>query len=56
MRRVYDIIASILGESKQGGFDSNTFQYQFNCPNCADEKGYVDGKYNLEVSFSLLPF
>ena len=53
MRRVYDIIVSILGESKQGGFDSNTFQYQFNCPNCADEKGYVDGKYNLEVSFSL---
>ena len=26
---------------------------QFNCPFCADEKGGVDNKYNLEISFSL---
>lgn len=42
-----------MGESKQGGYDKNTTQYQFNCPFCADEKGGVDGKHNLEVSFAL---
>lgn len=31
-------------------------QYQFNCPYCADEKGGIDNKYNLEISFSLGKF
>ena len=53
MRRIYDILVSFLGESKQGGYDESVMQYQFNCPNCADEKGSIDNKYNLEVSFSL---
>ena len=53
MQRVYNILVSIMGESKQGGYDKNTTQYQFNCPYCADEKGGIDNKYNLEVSFSL---
>lgn len=53
MQRIYNILVSILGESKQGGFDRGCFQYQFNCPWCADEKGAVDNKYNLEVSFAI---
>lgn len=53
MQRIYNILSSILGESKQGGYDSSITQYQFNCPNCAEEKGYIDNKYNLDISFSL---
>ena len=49
-------MTSILGESKQGYYDSSVYQYQFNCPYCADEKGGVDNKYNLEVSFALGKF
>lgn len=49
-------MSSFLGESKQGGYVDGVTQYQFNCPYCADEKGYVDGKFNGEVSFSLLKF
>lgn len=53
MERIYRILANILGESKQGGYIPNCTQYQFNCPSCAEEKGEIDGKYNLEISFSL---
>lgn len=53
MQRIYNILVSLLGESKQGGYDTSTTQYQFNCPYCADEKGGVDGKFNLEVSFAI---
>lgn len=53
MQRIYKIITNLLGESKQGSFDNSITQYQFNCPNCAEEKGYVDNKYNLEISFSM---
>lgn len=53
MQRIYNILSGLLGESKQGGYDSSLFQYQFNCPNCAEEKGYVDNKYNLEISLAL---
>lgn len=53
MQRIYNILVSIMGESKQGAYDNNTTQYQFNCPYCADEKGGIDNKYNLEISFSL---
>lgn len=53
MQRIYNILVGLLGESKQGGFDKSCFQYQFNCPWCAEEKGGPDGKYNLEISFSL---
>lgn len=53
MQRIYNILVSILGESKQMGYDKGCSQYQFNCPWCAEEKGGVDNKYNLEVSFSL---
>jgi DNA primase len=56
MQRIYNILTTILGESKQGGYDKNTHQYQFNCIYCAEEKGGVDNKYNLEVSFVLGKF
>ena len=53
MIRVYNILTSLFGQSKQGVFDKSITQYQFNCPNCAEENGCVDYKYNLEVSLSL---
>lgn len=56
MQRIYKMLTNILGESKQGSYDKSITQYQFNCPHCAEEKGYVDNKYNLEVSFSLGKF
>ena len=46
MQRIYKMITNLLGESKQGSYDNSITQYQFNCPNCAEEKGYVDNKYN----------
>ena len=54
LERIYGILTSFLGESKQGGYIDGVTQYQFNCPYCADEKGYADGKFNDEYSFSLL--
>ena len=52
--RIYNILTSFLGESKQGFFDNGTAQYQFNCPDCAEENGGLpDNKYNLEVNFAL---
>lgn len=55
--KIYDILVSFLGESKQGGYMRGCTQYQFNCVmDCADENGGPDGKYNLEVSFSLGKF
>ena len=52
--RIYNILTSFLGESKQGFFDNGTAQYQFNCPECAEENGGLpDNKYNLEVNLAL---
>ena len=52
--RIYNILTGFLGESKQGFFDNGTSQYQFNCPDCAEENGGMpDNKYNLEVNFAL---
>lgn len=56
LERIYSILVSFLGESKQGGYDSSNSQYQFNCPFCAEEEGEPDGKYNLEISFELLVY
>ena len=56
LKRIYGILSSFLGESKQGGYIDGVTQYQFNCPYCADEKGAVDGKYNLEVSLQIMKF
>lgn len=54
--KIYDILVTFLGESKQGGYIRGCMQYQWNCPSCAEEKGGVDGKYNLETSFVLGKF
>jgi len=53
MIRIYNILTELFGQPKQGCFDKTVTQYQFNCPNCAEENGGVDYKYNLEISFSL---
>jgi len=54
MERVYNILVSILGESKQGGYSKDCTQYQFNSPWATDENGGIpDNKYNLEISFAL---
>lgn len=53
LKKIYDILVQIMGNSKQGYFDSSVLQYQFNCPYCADEKGGVDGKFNMEVNIGL---
>ena len=51
MRRVYDILESLFGKSKQGAYDRNVTQYQWNCPWCADDIGSPDNKYNMETAF-----
>lgn len=54
LKRVYDILRLVLGESKQGDFNVNESQYQFNSPWITEENsGIPDGKYNLEISLSL---
>ena len=53
-KRQYNILASFLDESKQGGYQHGVEQYQFCCPSCAEENGgKIDGKYNLEVNFAI---
>ena len=52
--RIYNILYGFLGDSKQGGYDRGTTQYQWDCPECAEENGGIpDGKKNFETSFSL---
>ena len=50
--RIYDILASILGESKQGGYDRGTTQYQWNCKSCEEEKGFNSNSYNFETNLA----
>ena len=48
---IYKILVEFLGESKQGGYDSDTYQYQFGCPRCIDEYGEDEAlKYHLDVN------
>ena len=54
LRKIYDILVSFLGESKQGGYTEGNTSYEFNCPACAEEKGVdSDGKHNLAVNISV---
>lgn len=54
LRKIYDILVSFLGESKQGGYTEGCSSYEFNCPACAEEKGVdSDGKHNLAVNISI---
>lgn len=54
LHKIYDILVSLFGESKQGYYDKSVTQYQFNSPWATEERGGIpDNKYNLEVSLSL---
>ena len=54
LKKIYDILVSFLGESKQGGYSEDCVAYEFNCPACAEEKGVEsDGKHNLAVNLSI---
>lgn len=56
-KRQYSILEQFLDNSKQGGYQNGVEQYQFCCPCCADENGgKSDGKYNLEVNFTIGKF
>lgn len=48
---LYKILVDILGESKQGCYSPDIFQYQFNCIKCAEKNGGIDNKFNLEINF-----
>lgn len=45
---IKSIIDNVLGEPKRDYAGSGGW-YEYNCPCCADEKGYADDKYNLAV-------
>lgn len=48
---IYKILVEFLGESKQGVYDKDVFQYQFSCPRCIDECGDSEKmKYHLDVN------
>ena len=50
IKKLYEILVSFLGESKNG-FDDTNFQYQFPCPRCIENKGSNESrKYNLECN------
>jgi DNA primase len=50
LNKLYDILVSILGESKRG-LDERNLQLQFPCPHCIEKYGSnEERKYNLEVS------
>ena len=50
LEKLYNILAVFLGEAKNG-FDENTYQYQFPCPNCIEREGWMEArKYNLECN------
>ena len=49
--RMYNILVSFLGESKNGLDDS--YQLQFSCPKCQERDGWQErNKYHLEVNLS----
>ena len=54
LEKIYNILVSFLGESKQGRYFPTIEQYQFNCcGQCMiDNGGEPDGKHNLEVLLS----
>lgn len=50
IRKLYDILVSFLGESKNG-FEAKVYQYQFPCPRCIENKGNRETtKFNLECN------
>ena len=50
IKKIYNILVLILGESKSG-FDNDNFQYQFPCPKCIERNGITEAKkFNLELN------
>lgn len=45
---IKSIVNNVLGSPKRDYSGSGGW-YEYNCPNCADEKGYTDNKYNFAV-------
>ena len=45
---IKSILDNVLGDPKRDYAGSGGW-YEYNCPCCADEKGYADDKYNLAV-------
>ena len=51
INRMYDILVSFLGDSKNGL--DNSLQLQFSCPKCQERDGYQEkNKYHLEVNLA----
>ena len=48
-QNLISILTNVLGEPKRD-YTSSGGWIEFNCPNCADELGHPDGKYNLSVT------
>lgn len=54
--RIYNILASFLGEAKNG-FDGQNMQLQFGCPRCIENKGEQEArKFNLEINLTIQRF
>lgn len=52
IRRLYDILVEMLGESKTG-YSDGQFEYEFACPCCVEKYGAGEvRKYNLSISLS----
>ena len=52
IRRLYDILVEMLGESKTGYTDGQ-YEYEFACPCCVEKYGSGEiRKYNLSISLS----
>ena len=48
---IYKILVEFLGESKQGVYDADVYQYQFSCPFCIAKYGEEEKyKYHLDVN------
>lgn len=55
--KIYEILEAFLGKSKQGYYSKDTFQYQFPCPRCIEEKGEREAsKFNLEINLSKMVY
>ena len=52
IEKLYNILVTILGESKSG-FDDSSLEYEFPCPHCVEKYGNGEvRKYNLSISLS----
>ena len=51
---IYDILVQFLGQSKQGTYDKDCYQYQFGCPRCIEEHGQDEAaKFHLDINLKM---